>query len=235
MMNLEKAMPGDSFNLVESTLDDLVNKKQETLISLSFLLTLFFSSNAVQALLDGFSQSVNLDKPQGLIMQYLRSFGLLFVFSLTIILGVVLITASGPVFDYLREIDMIASDFVVFLLQVAKWILVIILFEIAISVLYRAGHSGKWQAINAGASFATLGLIIVSSLFAWYVNNFGSYNKLYGSVGTVLVVMLWLYLNTIVLIVGFEINAGIEKAKGVSLDEMEADDIIKQSPKDNLS
>jgi len=227
MTYLSKAMPGDTFGLVENTIDDLVNKKQETLISLSFLLTLFFSSNAVQALLDGFSQSYNLDKKQGVVIQYIRSIGLLFVFSLTIVLGVVLITISGPVFQYLQDLDIIGGNFVVFLLEFAKWILVIILFEIAISVLYRAGHSGKWKAINAGASFATLGLIIVSSLFAWYVNNFGNYNKLYGSVGTVLVVMLWLYLNTIVLIVGFEINAGIEKAKGARIDEIEADQILQ--------
>jgi len=214
MTYLDRAMPGDTFSLVESTLDDLVNKKQETLISLSFLLTLFFSSNAVQALLDGFSHSYNLDKKHGIVLQYARSFGLLLVFSLTIVLGVILITVSGPVFSYLQDLDLIGGGVVVFFLEVAKWILVIILFEIAISVLYRAGHSGKWRAINAGASFATLGLIIVSSLFAWYVNNFGSYNKLYGSVGTVLVVMLWLYLNTIVLLLGFEINAGIEKGGG---------------------
>jgi len=224
---LDQAMPGDTFSLVENTLDDLVNKKQETLISLSFLLTLFFSTNAVQALLDGFNDSYHLDKKQGIILQYVRSFGLLFVFSITVILGVVLITVSGPVFSYLQELDIIGGGLVVFFLELAKWILVIVLFEIAISVLYRAGHSGKWKAINAGASFATLGLIIVSSLFAWYVSNFGSYNKLYGSVGTVLVVMLWLYLNTIVLILGFEINAGIEKVKGMKIGEMEADEILQ--------
>ncbi|HKL40262.1 MAG TPA: YihY/virulence factor BrkB family protein [Cryomorphaceae bacterium] len=227
MTYLDRAMPGDTFSLVENTLDDLVNKKQETLISVSFLLTLFFSSNAVQALLDGFSHSYNLDKKHGIVLQYARSFGLLLVFSLTIVLGVILITVSGPVFSYLQDLDVIGGDVVVFFLELAKWILVIILFEIAISVLYRAGHSGKWRAINAGASFATLGLIIVSSLFAWYVNNFGNYNKLYGSVGTVLVVMLWLYLNTIVLLLGFEINAGIEKAKGKKIEEIEADQILK--------
>jgi len=227
MTYLDRAMPGDTFSLVENTLDDLINKKQETLISLSFLLTLFFSSNAVQALLDGFSYSYNLDKKPGVVLQYIRSFGLLLVFSLTIVLGVILITISGPVFEYLQHLDIIGSNAVVFFLEVAKWILVVILFEVAISVLYRAGHSGKWRAINAGASFATLGLIIVSSLFAWYVNNFGNYNKLYGSVGTVLVVMLWLYLNTIVLILGFEINAGIEKAKGLKIGEMEADQILQ--------
>jgi len=226
MSYLDRAMPGDTFSLVENTLDDLVNKKQETLISVSFLLTLFFSTNAVQALLDGFSHSYNLDNKHGIVLQYARSFGLLLVFGLTLIVGVVLITVSGPVFQYMQDLNIIGGDIVVFFLELAKWILVIILFEVAISVLYRAGHSGKWRAINAGASFATLGLIIVSSLFAWYVNNFGNYNKLYGSVGTVLVVMLWLYLNTIVLLLGFEINAGIEKAKGLKVGELDAEKVL---------
>jgi membrane protein len=225
---LEAAMPGDSFSLVDNTLNDLVNKKQQTLISLSFLLTLFFSSNAIHALLDGFSHSYNLDDKHGIVLQYIRSFGLLIVFSLAIVLGVTLITVSGFVFDYLQELNIIAGDVVLFLFEFAKWILVIILFEIAISVLYRAGHTGKWKAINAGASFATLGLIIVSSLFAWYVNNFGNYNKLYGSVGTILVVMLWMYFNTIVLLIGFEINVGIEKAKDHAVKDLDPDSVLEQ-------
>jgi membrane protein len=221
MSYLNRAMPGDTFRLVENTLNDLVNKKQETLISLSFLLTLFFSTNAVQALLDGFSHSYNLEKKHSIFLQYARSLGILVVLGFSLVVGVSLITLSGPVLRYMQEINIIGGDIVVFFIEVAKWIFVIILFEIVISILYRAGHSGKWRAINAGASFATLGLIIVSSLFAWYVNNFGSYNKLYGSVGTVLVVMLWLYLNTIVLLVGFEINAGIQRAKGKKISEID--------------
>jgi membrane protein len=100
------------------------------------------------------------------------------------------------------------------------------LFELGISLLYRAGHSGKWRAFNAGASFATIGLIIVSLLFAWYVNNFGNYNKLYGSLGTVLVVLLWLYFNTIVLLIGFEINTSIEKAKDNSITRIKPSDVL---------
>jgi len=224
---LEKAMPGDTFSLVDNTLNDLVNKKQQTLISVSFFLTLFFSSNAVQALLDGFSHSYHVDHKHGIVLQYLRSLGLLLVFSVTIVLGVTLITVSGPVLEYLEELNIIGGDIVKILLEIAKWILVIVLFEIAISVLYRAGHSGRWRAINAGASFATLGLIIVSSLFAWYVNNFGNYNKLYGSVGTVLVVMLWLYLNTIVLLIGFEINVGIAKAKDDLIQDLDPQNLLE--------
>ena len=220
---IAKTMPSNAFSLVDHTLNDLINKKQQTLISVSFLLALFYSSNAIQAILDGFSRSYNIVKPHGTIIQYARSFGLMLVFSFAMILGVSLITLSGPVLSYLQELNIIGGNIIVFFIEFLKWILVIIIFEVGISLLFRAGHTGRWRALNAGASFATLGFLIVSSLFAWYVNNFGSYNKLYGSVGTVLVVMLWIYFNAIVLLIGFEINAGIERAS--------EEDIAKIEPK----
>ncbi len=227
LMYISKTMPGNAYSLVEQTLNDLITKKQQTLISISFVLALFYASNAIQAILDGFSYSHNIEKSQSIIVQYARSFLLMIVFSLAMIIGVALITFSGPVLSYLQELNIIGSDLFVFLIEFAKWIFVIVIFEIAISLLYRAGHSGKWRALNAGASFATLGFIIVSSLFGWYVNSFATYNKLYGSVGTVLVVMLWLYFNSIVLLIGFEINAGIARAKDLEVREIEPDDVLK--------
>lgn len=223
---IAKTMPENAFSLVEHTLNDLINKKQQTLISISFILALFYSSNAIQAMLDGFSRSYNIVKPHSAIIQYARSFGLMLVFSFAMILGVGLITFSGPVLSYLQELNIIGGDIIVFFIEFIKWILVIIIFEIGISVLYRAGHSGRWRALNSGASFATLGFLIVSSLFGWYVNSFGSYNKLYGSVGTVLVVMLWIYFNAIVLLIGFEINAGIERASEQDIAKIEPEDVM---------
>lgn len=221
-----KAMPESAFELVESTLNNLVSKKQQTLVSLSFILALIYSSNSFQAILDGFSYSYHIEKPHGLIVQYLRSFALMFMVSVMVIIGMSLITFTGPVVDYLVALNIISGDFIHVVIGIVKWLLIVMVFEIGISVLYRAGHSGKWKAFNAGASFATLGLIIVSSLFAWYVNNFGNYNKLYGSVGTLLVAMLWIYLNTIVLLIGFEINTAIEKAKDQAVSELEPEEVL---------
>ncbi len=227
MIYISKAMPASAFELVESTLNNLVNKKQQTLVSLSFLLALVYASNSFQAILDGFSYSHNIEKPQSLVVQYLRSFMLMAMVSVAVILGMALITFTGPIVDYLIRLEIINDSIVLFLIGLVQWILIILVFEIGISILYRAGHSGKWKAINAGASFATIGLIIVSSMFAYYVNNFGNYNKLYGSVGTLLVSMLWIYLNCIVLLIGFEINTAIEKAKNVSVKDIEPDDVLK--------
>jgi len=225
---IERAMPANAFELFESTLNDLINKKQQTLLSISFLLAVVFASNALQAILDGFSYSYHIEEPHSMLVQYGRAFLLMVILSIMVVLGVGLITLTGPVLNWLEELNIIfLSDWSYVLINILKWILVILFFEMGISVLYRAGHTGKWRAFNAGASFATLGLIIVSSLFAWYVNSFGSYNKLYGSVGTVLVVMLWLYLNAIVLLIGFEINTGIERARGVSVGDIDPEKIIE--------
>lgn len=226
LMNISKTMPETAFNMVEQTLNDLLTKKKQTLISISFILAVFYASNAFQAILDGFSASIHVQKSESTVIQYARSLGLMVVFSLAMIIGVALITFSSPVLNYLQELNIIGSDLIVLLIEFVKWIVVIIIFEVAISLLYRAGHTGKWKAINAGASFATLGFIIVSSLFAWFVNNFATYNKLYGSVGTLLVIMLWFYFNTIVLLIGFEINAAVAQAKGQEVSEIEPDDVM---------
>lgn len=224
---ISQLMPLDAFFMVEQTLDDLIHHKKQTLISISFLLTLVYATNAVLALLDGFSHSYHTEHSYSFIVRYSRALGLMVVFSLAVILGVALITFSGPVLRYLQDLHIIGGRMVIFFLEVGKWILVVILFEVAISLLYRAELSGKWKAINPGASFATVGMIIVSLLFAWYVNNFGNYNKLYGSVGTVLVAMLWLYFNTIVLLIGFEINASISKARNVAVEDIEPEEVME--------
>ncbi len=227
--NISRVLPHSAFELMEQTLEDLLNRKQQTLISVSFLLLLVYSSNAIAAILDGFSYSYHDTQNRGIVMQYAISFVLMITLSIMVVVGVALITFSGPVLSYLRQIDIIDNQFTVVAIEFAKWIIVVVLFESGISLLYRAGHSGKWRVFNAGATFATLGLIIVSSLFAWFVNSFGSYNKLYGSVGSILVVMLWFYFNNIVLLIGFEINTSIEQAKGKKIENLDPEKVMESS------
>jgi len=83
---------------------------------------------------------------------------------------------------------------------------------VTVSILYRYGpaHKKRWKFINPGSILAT-GLAILTSLgFSYYINNFSSYNKVYGSIGTLIVVMIWMYLNSLILLIGFELNASIE-------------------------
>ena len=91
----------------------------------------------------------------------------------------------------------------------------IALFFIAISFLYYYAPSVKkrWRFISAGSTLATVLTILTSIVFAYFVNNFGQYNKLYGSIGTLIVIMLWIYFNSLILLLGFELNASIDNAK----------------------
>jgi len=81
--------------------------------------------------------------------------------------------------------------------------------------LYRYGpaHKQKWKFLSPGSVLAT-GLAVLTSLgFTFYINNFSSYNKIYGSIGTLIVIMIWLYLNSLIILIGFELNASIELCK----------------------
>jgi membrane protein len=102
-----------------------------------------------------------------------------------------------------------------FFVNAGRWIIVVLLFYIAISSLYYFGPAKrrKWKFFSAGSTTATI-LIILSSLgFSYYINHFSQYNAIYGSIGTVIIVMLYFQLNSFILLLGFELNASIRMGR----------------------
>ena len=97
----------------------------------------------------------------------------------------------------------------------AKWLIFVFLLFISISILYYYGPADKsgWKFLSAGSITATILSVITSLGFSYYVDNFSKYNELYGSIGTLLVILLWMYFNSIILLLGFELNASIMSAK----------------------
>jgi membrane protein len=120
------------------------------------------------------------------------------------------------------EFGLAASGWSVFF-AVIKWLFIILLFFSTISLIYYYGPSQKIKKrfITPGASFATLLSIIASLAFGFFVNNFGVYNQIYGSIGTLIVLMLWININSLVLLVGFEINNSVEVNKDLKIREEE--------------
>lgn len=211
----EQLMPAEAYNLISDTLDSLVNQKHSTLLSVGFILGLYFGSNTVQAILDGLHASYHIEQKYSTWKQRLISLGLIIFLPLLIAVALFILTASGFIINYLHINELIGDDITLFMLQVFKWVLSALLIMLSISTLYNAanGHPGKWKIFSAGATLSTIGMLIVSAGFAFFVNNFGTYNKLYGSLGAVLVTLLWVYINFITLLVGFELNTSIVKAK----------------------
>jgi membrane protein len=136
------------------------------------------------------------------------------ILSTLVLAAVLLIIFGGTVINMLVEYGWLKGSFTFILIQIGVWLIILLLFFFAYSFLYYFGPSKrmKYRFISAGSTLATLLTIISSIGFAYFVNNFGEYNKLYGSIGTLIVVMLWLYITSLVLLIGFELNASISYA-----------------------
>lgn len=210
----ENLMPADAYGVVSETLNSLVNQKYSTLLSVGFLLGLYFGSNTVQAILDGLHASYHVQKQYSVWKQRLVSLGLVILLPILAAIALLLMGVSGFVLDYLHITELIGDDVTLTILKILKWVLSALVIMLSISFLYNVADVKKrrWRVFSAGATLCTLGIIIVSAGFAFFVNNFGTYNKLYGSLGAVLVTLIWIYANFIIILIGFELNTSISRA-----------------------
>jgi membrane protein len=208
--------PGDTFSLFESTLDDLINKKHNALLSVGFILLIYYASSSINAILLGFNESIFIEERGNIIMMRLASIVLIFVLGLIMIVAVSLIIFSGIAFEYLHEKRIIGSIDYIPILNFAKWVISVFLIYTVISTLYNVGNGKKrrrWRFFNVGTTFATIFFVLASLGFAYFVNNFAQFNKLYGSLGTLMVLLIWLNFNSMIVLLGFDLNSGIRQAK----------------------
>ncbi|MFC2117625.1 YihY/virulence factor BrkB family protein [Bacteroidota bacterium] len=216
LINLTRdLLPSEAFEGVRETFEDLFTRKKPNLLSFGFILALIFSTNGISALIDAFNATSHSFKPRSAINKWLISVVLVFIFSVLIITATLLIIFSGMGRDYLINNNILESNFTLFIIQIGKWLIIIALLLIAISFLYffAPARKEKWKFLSPGSITATFFVIVTSLAFSYYVSNFGTYNKFYGSLGTVIIVLLWMYLNAIVLIIGFELNASISNVR----------------------
>jgi membrane protein len=121
----------------------------------------------------------------------------------------------------LVELHILKTNLVYYLIMTLKWIVIILLLFLAISFLYWLAPAKRsdFRFISPGSIMATFLFILTSLGFSVYVNNFGQYNKLYGSIGTLMVILVWLYFNSIALLIGFELNVSIKAANAENYKE----------------
>lgn len=213
--NIQGIFPGDTWSLVEETLNTVIYDEHNALLGIGLILVVFYASNSMNAILLGFNGSYHMDKKHNPIFIRIASIVLLFIIGLLMILAVALIVFSGKAVQYLITEQIIHPDTSLWMLDVLRYLISIGLVYISISTLYNAGNFRRvrWKMFSAGATFATLFFIVTSILFAWFVNNFAQFNKLYGSLGTLLVFLIWMNFNSTILLLGFELNTSIKTAK----------------------
>jgi len=217
LMILKELLPDQAYQTSADTINDLFHKKHNTLLSFGFLFALYLASDGVNAMIMAFQNSYHSTQKVSFIKLRLTSFLLLFILTFLMVLAVGLIVFSGIFISHLISNGFLSNDISIIMLNIGKMIILLLLFFLGISSIYYFGGLGykKFRFISAGSTLATLLTILLSFGFAFYVNNFASYNKIYGSIGTLIVIMLWLYFNSLVLLIGFELNASIKHAKQV--------------------
>jgi len=207
-------MPPSTYEVTKSTVDDIINNQNGGLLSLTFILALYFSANGVNAMISGFNATYHLTDKRSFLKLRGLSLVLTIVLALLLILTIAFLIFSQGFMDNLVEVGYLkqySADYILY----GKWAVLVMVLFISISILYYYGPADKtgWRFLSIGSIIATLLSVGTSMVFSYYVNNFAQYNKLYGSIGTLLVILLWMYFNSIILLLGFELNASIISAK----------------------
>jgi membrane protein len=211
----ESMMPVNAFSFLENTIVDIVTNKSGALLLFTFLATVIFSTNGIHAVIHAFVVSSHNFKSRTWRSQRKVSILLLFIVLLMIAFAGVLVIFGKSSMNKLVELGILERKAVIFIVVLLKWIVVVGLLLLAISFLYYFAPARKadFRFISPGSTLATILFITTSLGFSAYVNNLGQYNRLYGWIGTLMVIMIWLYLNSIALLIGFELNLSIRAAR----------------------
>lgn len=208
---LQSILPNDAFQLARETIEDTISKKRVDLLSIGFLLMIIFTTNGMNAVLKTFSKINPAFKQRNFIREYGVAFLLTIVLAVFFLISMALIIFGQDLIKLLLDELNIISGVTLWILIVVKWILIIMLYFLGVSIIYYIGPAlkTKWKFVSIGGTVATILSLLASFGFAFYVNNFGQYNKFYGSLGTFIIIMSWLWINSMVLLLGFELNNSI--------------------------
>jgi len=211
---LEDFMPDMVWATVSETITDIITRPRSGVLILNFILALYFSARGMKSLIEAFNNTYHDIESRTTVKQYIVAFFLIIILSFLLIIAIGLMTFGFKLLKLVLPDIIVNAHFFVFLLQVLRWLIILLVLFLAISSMYYLAPSRneRFRFITAGSTLSTLLIVLTTQGFNFYVDNFSRYNALYGSIGTLLVVMLWIYSNAFVLLIGFELNASIRVA-----------------------
>ncbi|MEA3317210.1 MAG: YihY/virulence factor BrkB family protein, partial [Bacteroidota bacterium] len=212
---LQEMMPENAYNFLETTLVNVLTKKSGGFLSIGALTSLIFSTNGIHALIQAFNNTYHSIETRKWLAIRTVSIFLVLIISILMTTSVLLITFSQEILNKLVELNIMETNFTYYFIIFGKWIVIIAFVFFAISSLFylAPAKKTKWRFISAGSTMATILTLLTSLGFSYFVNNFGQYNKLYGSIGTLMVILIWLYFISFAILIGFELNASINNAQ----------------------
>jgi membrane protein len=212
---MENVMPKGIFLEARPTIIDIISKKRGDILSIGFLFAIYTSTSGMMSLMRTFNLTYRTSENRGFFKQ--RFVGLTLNFLLTFILfvAIVVLIIGRQLIDISLENGWLNEDINYIALQIIRYGVVFAVLFFAVSIIYYVAPSihKRWTFFNYGSITASILIILSTNLFSYYLSNFATYNKLYGSIGTIIALMLWLYLVALLIIIGFEINVSLDHAK----------------------
>ena len=165
-------------------------------------------------MIDAFNASYHTMEVRGIFMQRWVAIVLVFILAVLLIVAITTITLGTNFFTYIDELDTMVDIYVFDLIRWVRWLVLVALTYFGISVIYYWGPAKRtpFKFFSAGSSLVTVFMMLINIGFNFYANNMAQYNALYGSIGTLLLILLWVYFNSIIILIGFELNVSILNA-----------------------
>jgi membrane protein len=215
MAFLKENIPASIYDVTSTTIFDIIAIPHGGLLSFGFLFALFSATNGIRVMISAFNRCYKTSDNRNFFkVVMIASFLALFLSLIVFMAGFISIIIKLQL-NYLEQTISVNDQFFYFILIFFRLLILFMLFYFAISLIYYMAPSVqvRWSFFSLGSLVASLLSLLFTVGFFYYINNFNSYNKVYGSIGAIIGVMMWFYALSVVLLIGFETNASIDLAK----------------------
>ena len=218
---LRGILPRGIYKTAANTIQDIISHRRVDVLSFGFLFALYAATNGMMALIRAFNISLINDEKRNFWKGRFMALFLTFLLVFVMISAIVVLIVGKLFIAYLFDRGLLSEDFNYYMIQTLGYVSIFIIFFLGIASIYYFGldKSVRLGFFNFGAVLASVFCILATNGLSYYLVNFNSYNKLYGSIGTLIGLMVWIYLIAVILIFGFEINSSLRDALAVENEE----------------
>lgn len=209
---INQVVPDNIANRVVGTIDEIMSRQHNTLMSIGIIMAFYFSSGAIRAFFRGFDMGVNHIGKLSFLRMYAGGLVATLILGTLLILSIALIIVANDVLPWFFNRIGFYNSFIITLIDIGFWLVTVFDLLIAISVLYYFGNpdkNRKFRLFTPGTIMFTLLFVVGTIGFNYYIINFSNYNALYGSIGGLIIFLMWMYVNCIIVLIGYELDASI--------------------------
>lgn len=212
---IQDSVPPTTFSAVSKTINDILHNSYNGLLSTGFIMAIFLSANGFNAILGGFESShhIHVSLKRKFFRQYFVALMFAILMAFILLLTVATIITFEIIIHKTKIQDVLSDQIPVIEMSRNAFLILMILFGTSLLFKFGIKRDKKRSFISIGSIFTTILIIITSYFFGIWVVKFSKYNQLYGSIGTLLIVMFYIWINSMILLLGFDLNATINKLK----------------------